>query len=430
MKHIVKKISSIFIAALFVSSMPLSSVGAVNGYPEFGATFHGFWNYNNSDAERAEALQKLKATGAEWVRIDVGWATIESTEDVYAPWALQRYDAAINQAYEAGFDILLTVQNAPEWSSGSSNPKVPPTNPDDFGEFMKDMSNRYATQVDAMEIWNEPNHDDFFIPSSEANRAAEYFAMVQAAYSWIKDTPDGNPNMTVLAAGSVYVDDAWWRDLYELGIKDYTDVVAVNPYMAVMDESPLEPDNGTVWRMQHLPALIQVMEDFDDTDKPIWFTEFGWSTHEPYSPNNWERPVTPEQQALYLQQTMNLLRDEYPQVEKAFWYNLRSRTDANIHLNNFGLLNPDMSERPAYFMAQSLFTVDPQQPGGTGDGSGTTTDDDNRTGVVTTASAASVGTAGSSANGTLADTGDALTALFAAGASSLLAGLLIVRRLR
>lgn len=381
-------------------------------YPTFGVTYHGFWNYKN-DTERQIALQKMKDAGVKWVRIDMGWATVEEARDVYSSWSLDLYDAVVNQASNMGFNVLLTVQNTPNWAHSSTDETMPPDDPDELGEFMKDMSNRYGEKVQAMEIWNEPNNSEFFNAATPGNEAQEFFTMASTAYDWVKQ--NGDASDIVFPGGSVYVDDKWWSQLYELGIKDYSDVIAVNPYQAVADESPLEPDQGNKWRMQHLPALLEVMKANGDANKPVWFTEFGWSVHDSYSSNNWEQPVTEAEQALYLQQTLDLVASDYPQVQNVFWYNLRSRGADQMHINNFGLLNNDLTERESYRTLKAMLV--PGEQSATPDA--TPVEPVNGTGAQSADSSGANRAANQDDRARLADTGDSIAILALCAVASL-----------
>lgn len=355
----IKKFIYIGSLALVLSLTISFNRAAADYYPEVGSVYHGFWNYQ-SDDERSRALDSLKSAGGTWLRIDIGWASVEESKDVYSPWSLNRYDSVINDAHDKGFKILLVVKDTPDWAHDTSDTRVPPDDSNELGEFMKDLSIRYSGKVQAMEIWNEPNNPEFFKAKQAGNEAEEFFDMATTAYEWVKNL--GDNSMTVFPGGSSYVDDEWWQQLYELGIKDFSDIIALNPYMGRSDESPLEPDQGNKWRLQHLPTLINLMNTYGDEDKPIWFTEIGWSVHEDYSEENWLQPVTEENQALYLRQALDLVKDSYPQVSNVFWYNLRSRANDQVHANNFGLLNYDLSERLAMTTMRSMLTANAQPP--------------------------------------------------------------------
>ncbi|MDQ2849814.1 MAG: glycoside hydrolase family 5 protein [Actinomycetota bacterium] len=325
--------------------------------PAFGVTFHGIWNYAN-DTERTQALTQFKDSGGTWIRTDITWSDIEQSPGKYDPTELAAYDDVINIAVKNGLKVLAVIQSTPNWAHvGSTDTSAPPTSPATYAKFAADMSLRYSGKVQAIELWNEPNNSDFFTPSSEPKRASEFFSLEKAAYTSIKKS--GAPGIQVMAGGPSYNDDAWWSKLYALGIKNYTDVVAVHPYMSPSNLPPETKEDGGIWTINHLPAVLKVMSAYGDGSKPIWFTEFGWSSHANNSMNtaNWLQGVTQAQQAQYLTNTLRLVSGSYPQVKNVFWYNLRNRTNDSIQNNNYGLLNANLTPKPALTALKSAYNV-------------------------------------------------------------------------
>jgi len=83
------------------------------------------------------------------------------------------------------------------------------------------------------------------------------------------------------------------------------------------------------------------MQAYGD-DRPIWFTEFGWSSF------NGNGGVGEELQAAYLTRALELLQG-WDYVPVAIWYNLVDRsglppTDPEAY---FGLFRQDLSPKPA-----------------------------------------------------------------------------------
>jgi hypothetical protein len=79
-------------------------------------------------------------------------------------------------------------------------------------------------------------------------------------------------------------------------------------------------------------------------DKPIWFTEFGWST------TSKQCGVSEATQADYLRRAFEYIEQD-PYVEVATWYNFRNNffnADADEVEAQYGLLRTDFSEKPAY----------------------------------------------------------------------------------
>jgi hypothetical protein len=105
------------------------------------------------------------------------------------------------------------------------------------------------------------------------------------------------------------------------------------------------------------------MVDNGDGDKPIWFTEFGWSNHANHSDlGNWEQGVTSDQQADYFVRAVKYVRNNFPYVKKMFWYNERNQEAGKIQLDNYGLLKRDLSPKPVYTRIKSFLTSDEPAP--------------------------------------------------------------------
>jgi hypothetical protein len=314
-----------------------------SGGPEFGAQFHCVWSfYDNPD--RVAVLDRLAAAGIDWVRIDVGWDGIESpTKGARAAWYLDIVDFCVNEANRRGLKVLVLLWLTPEWArNAGTTDRHPPSNPDDYADFLRWAAGYFAGRVQAWEIWNEPDpHQQFWLGTTP-----DYAALLKAAYPAAKE---GNPEAAVVLGGPSSNDDVWIRELYSLGVKGSFDVLSTHPYQGKADEPPEKPDDGNRWWFSHLPAVRQVMLDYGDP-KPIWFTEFGWSAHANDSATPpWALGVTPEQQADYAVRAYEFTRRSYPYVTAMFWYKERSDpTGTDVHQEGFGLLDERAAPRPVY----------------------------------------------------------------------------------
>ena len=321
--------------------------------PVVGVQFHGTWS-SYTDTSRAMVLDKLKASGASTVRIDVSWNMLEPTASgVYSAWGLAQVDNVINMAASRGLRPLVTLWMAPKWANGSTDERVAPTSAKGLAgltSISRRLAVRYKGVVDGWEVWNEPNDTNFMRGASPV----VYAGILRAAYAGFKA---GDPTSTVVFSGTVCVDDVWINRALAAGAKGKYDVMGVHPYMAVADEAPDLPDNGTKYRMNHLPALLQVMAKYGEGSKQVWFTEFGWSVHPTLAGSaNEARGVTAAQQADYLRRTINLVRAKYPQVTKIFWY--QDRTDGtDPATSGYGLIFPNGTTTPA--LAQLFSYLNP-----------------------------------------------------------------------
>jgi hypothetical protein len=96
--------------------------------------------------------------------------------------------------------------------------------------------------------------------------------------------------------------------------------------------------------MAHAAAVHQLMVNNGDGAKPIWFTEYGWSTHANTSTmRNWELGVSRAVQADYLVRSLVYMRDHLPYVTHAFWYEADDRqTGTTRNIDNYGLMDDQL----------------------------------------------------------------------------------------
>lgn len=331
-------------AAVFLAILGLTpaSAGAADG-PEFGVQFHGTWE-NYTDDERVTVLDALRDNGVDSVRIDVSWRMLEpEASGEFCPGGLAKVDNAIYLAAERGLKPLVTLWMAPEWANESDDERVPVTNQEGLealARVAERLAERYAGVVDAWEFWGEPNDHHFM----RGKNPTEYAAMLEYAYEGFKA---GDPDTPVVFGGPSFVDDKWVNRALTAGASGNYDIMGVHPYMGVADEAPGLPDKGDKWRLNHLPALLEVMADHGDGDKDVWFTEFGWQVN-PRGKDapNWKRGVTQRVQAQYLAETLELVRSTYPEVTRVYWYGDRVDTPRDTN-TGYGLVYPDGSVVPA-----------------------------------------------------------------------------------
>lgn len=284
-------------------------------------------------------MDRLAAAGAGWVRVDVGWQTLQPDgPGPFEPWYARLIDDVVAGAQERGLKVILDFWLTPPWASASGSPYAPPTDPATYARAIGMAADRWADDVDAWEIWNEPNFDVFF----EGADPTTYTRLLCAAYPALKEHDDS----PVLFGGLMYNDDGWLEEAYDAGAGACFDGVATHPYVGPSDAAPDTPAVGEVWRLTHTPAMRAVMTEWGDRDKRIWITELGWSSGPDSEGNEWDRPVTPGTQARFLRQAVQLIRSRYSYVGPIIWYrDVDGPTDS--YKDGFGLLRPDLGPKPA-----------------------------------------------------------------------------------
>jgi hypothetical protein len=205
------------------------------------------------------------------------------------------------------------------WSRGVA--AYAPKNPSEYAKAVGMLAARYRGKVAAWEIWNEPNHLDFY---RAPDPAAAYTRLVKAAYPAVKAA---DPNATVVAGALSQSDYAFTRKLYEDGIEGSFDAFSIHPYSE--DASPLDRRSDVDKRysfIRGVPAVHNVMLRNGDT-RPIWLTESGWSTSPARTSDHWRNGVSETDQARFLTLQMRQAA-KWPWVRATIWYDLVDDTAA------------------------------------------------------------------------------------------------------
>jgi hypothetical protein len=347
------------------------------------AAIHTHLLWGSADtSEMDRQLDWAKTAGAGMVRVDVGWASIEKDgKGRYDAWYLSKVDAVVEKAEARGLRVLFTFWETPCWASEAPDgvkqgcagqwwdrdvQRYPPANPADYGDALAYMVRRYGSRVAAWEIWNEPNLDYFFITPQPV---AEYAEIVKAGYRAAKAA---DPSATIVAGSLADADFEFTEGAYRRGVKGHFDAWSVHPYSG--DRSPLHRNEDQYIRysfVRGVPAVRDVMLREGD-DKPIWLTEFGWSTCSVRNARSYENCVSESTQAEYLTEAYRQMRS-WSYVPVGVWYNLRDRSsDLGDRVSNYGLVRHDGSEKPAYAAFRAAVAgLAGDAAAGSGAGSGT-----------------------------------------------------------
>ena len=340
-------VAAVAATAVLITGMDTASAAtpadtdAVAATTAVGVQFQAFWS-NYTDADRITVLDRLRAAGVKSVRIDISWAMLQPNgPGSYYPWGVNFADRIVAMANQRGIKPLMTLWLTPSWANQSDNLRSLPTNVADYARVAQWAATRWRGKVVGWEIWNEQNNNRFMAGADPT----AYVRLLRAAYPVIHQA---DPAAAVVFGGLEYNDDAWLNRAYAAGAKGYFDAMATHPYMGVADAMPSKADDGTKWTLMHAAAVHQLMVSKGDGNKPIWFTEMGWSTHaNTAGTRNWLRGVSETTQANYLTQTAQLTHSQLPYVTRIYWYTERDTTSGDIQYNNYGLLRQNLTPKPA-----------------------------------------------------------------------------------
>ena len=314
--------------------------------PEFGTQFHGMWS-SYTDTQRAKVLDTLKANGVTTVRLDVSWAMLQPNGPTFDTWGTNFVTRVLKMITDRQMKPMVMIWLTPSWLTGSSDSRIPPSTSDQlqkWEDFTEQLADRFP-QVSDWEVWNEANHNDFM-------RGADPAVYAKVLTSANRGLKRGNSRATVVFAGTQFVDVPWIRKALKAGAQGNYDVMGVHPYMGVGNASPDLPDDGTIWRLRHIPELRSAMMAAGD-NKPIWFTEFGWRAGSTGTAN-WQLGVDQDTQATYLAKTLEIVRSEWSYVKRVYWY--RELADNNTSQSSgYGLILPNGTPKPALTQIPSIY---------------------------------------------------------------------------
>ena len=186
-----------------------------------------------------------------------------------------------------------------------------PSNGD--GSWLKNH-NDYSNFV--VECMNEPNFSDATFD--------EVTSSIKKAYEKVKSAGDKN----FLAAPTIGAGDSdkeYLRGLYnsEPNLNDYYDVLDLHPYIQSFVWEPMEGIDGDKSVPEHIDkffANIDEMRKEHNIDKPVIFSEFGWSagfTGRKY--NWWAEDISDEQKARFIPRYY-IMASEHDYVKNLYLY--------------------------------------------------------------------------------------------------------------
>ncbi len=267
----------------------------------FGVSATELWNETvlNRDAARDAQLNGMKAIGADWVRVEIGWPEVEpvaplSGVHTYNWSAADRLVAALAQR---NMELLAVPGATPSWAAGvdgaaascGRRSEVAAGRAADYGSFVGAVARRYGPTgtfwasrpdlpkipVRRWELWNEPNWNGFWCPKPDpeifatlVKRAADSVhgidpdaQVILGGLAALQDSRHEGDRLKGMAADE-FLERAVER---EPGLTQAIDAVGFHPY-------DIDPDVDLAmvgWLRRHL-------DDQGFGNAEIVLSEFGW----------------------------------------------------------------------------------------------------------------------------------------------------------
>jgi exo-beta-1,3-glucanase (GH17 family) len=343
-------------AGIICSTTPTNRAVAAVTTPNseyFGANAHFVWQ---GACFQDKSIDLMQEAGIQTVRFDLPWNVLEPRKGNFDRTALARLDHAVDALVARHIEPIAVVGFAPSWASGSNHSTAPPRSNQDYDDYLGFWIKRWAGQVKAYEIWNEPNYD--WYPKADPVR---YTDLLKSAYTYAKKS---DPSLTILA-GSLTGSDGdkktgpqWFlQQMYAHGAKKYFDVLSQHGY-----SYPLNANSPQSVFDMFKAKMLPIMQGAGDGDKQIWWTENGYSTGGAYS-------VSESAQAAYLVEAYQEAKATVPTIGRLYYYewtNDRPTVDAEGKVMSanvqdyFGLIDPFSEPNP--WRLKPAYTAFKRQP--------------------------------------------------------------------
>ena len=289
---------------------------------------------NPDTRSKAESHARLMESAyLRMARESFDWNRLEPAKGQFE-WAV--FDQAVEVARAHNVSILGRLEFTAGWASSapSSAPAgdrqfYPPQNMADFADYARAVVRRYKDRVKVWEIWNEENSAIFWKPTPSASK---YASMLKAAYAAIKAE---DPTATVVLGGLVGFDKPFLDGLVAAGAWSSFDALAIHTYVAPQPETSM-----IVSWLNNARAYVA-----KKGAKPIWVTEFGWSTYAGSGTSY--IGVSEAKQAEYTARAY--LHMAAAGVRGVFAYNLvELGTSTTSRLHNYGMVDGAGRQKPVY----------------------------------------------------------------------------------
>jgi hypothetical protein len=268
---------------------PAAAPATASG-PRFGVAAHFLWH---TPEQTTAEIDRIAAAGLTTARFDLGWRWIEpQRKGVYDQGFLGKLDRILAQLDARGITPIITVIETPAWARpAGTDIFTPPTNRQDYADMMGMLAARYAAREGmTWEVWNEPNLVEFW---ATGPNAAEYADLLRRSYAAIKAA---DADATVLGGAIAFGDLPFVRGMYAAGAGGAFDGLSIHPYTA--GRAPTDDSNAWYSLRGQFAGMRAAMAAHGDGAKPLYATEFGWSTDD----------VSDAQRAAYMREAVAIMR--------------------------------------------------------------------------------------------------------------------------
>jgi hypothetical protein len=287
-------------------------------------------------------LDSLRQVGIDSIRDEVSWSAIEREKGkLVMP---ERFDAYVREAARRRIDVLLILDYANRFYDDGDRPRSPEAI-EGFCRYAEFVVHHFGSDVRFYEVWNEW---DIGIglpePYRKGGSPEDYVKLLKAVAPRIMAA---NRNAIIMAGGSTSggVKRGWLEGILKLGALDHCDAISIHSYNYNAKFPERGPEACSAW-MTEVQEMIRRYNGGEDV--PFYVTEMGWPTHVTRGGTD------PQLSASYLARLYLLARTS-PSFKGLWWYDFQDDGwNPEHNENNFGLVRPDLTPKPGYFVIADL----------------------------------------------------------------------------
>lgn len=298
----------------------------------------------------------MRDGGVTWARQQFPWEDIEihgkgdfqdrRNDPPRSAW--DKYDRIVEMAEDHGVELLVRLDDPPDWAfadPAASGPMGPPDDLADYGDFVAAVAERYCGRVRTYQVWNEPNiypewgerdvdpagyAELLRVGAGRIREACPEAVIVSAALA--QTTEPGGRNMDDLAYLEALYDAGWQEDFDVLAAQGFGLWTGPTDRRASRDRA----------NFARVTLARDVMVRRGDAAKPIWITEMGWDS----PPDDMAAPygrVSEETRARYTREAFERMDREWPWAGVGFvWFFRRPNFEWHEQPQGyFRLVEPD-----------------------------------------------------------------------------------------
>jgi len=225
----------------------------------------------------------------------VSWPQVETARGSYDFTLLDQYIAL---AQQHNVKVIYVLGNTPQWTSTDPNhvatqglpgATAPPSNMQDWQDYVTTVVTRYKGKIDAYEIWNEVDLDGYW-----TGTVSQMVQIAQTAYQTIKRI---DPNAVVLSPSLVAGNGKdYMKKFFDAGGTSVYDAVAFHLY-----DTQVHPEDSVV----DLDAPVLAIAH--QYGKDVWDTEVGWGPFGTFASQQEEAAFTARTMILQAAQGINVI---------------------------------------------------------------------------------------------------------------------------